>query len=98
MNIDQMNTSPTAAGKQGQARRGPWTVEQRERVRQAAFRNKPWLKSTGPRTVAGKKKAAANGPNHRKKRKRSPQAQAAVADARGLISMLADLRKQLADK
>jgi hypothetical protein len=33
----------------------------RERLRQAALKNKPWLLSTGPRTPQGKAKVAQNG-------------------------------------
>jgi len=36
------------------------TPEQRERYRQAALVNKPWLHTTGPKTAAGKARSAAN--------------------------------------
>lgn len=49
-----------AAGRLNQLRRLEATPEQRERYRQAALVNKPWLKTTGPKTAAGKAKSAAN--------------------------------------
>jgi hypothetical protein len=50
-----------AAGKMNWARRGPLSAAGRERLRQAALRNKPWEYSTGPRTPAGRAKSAKNG-------------------------------------
>jgi hypothetical protein len=41
-------------------RRG-FTAEGRERLRQSALVNRPWLHSTGPRTAAGKLRVAENG-------------------------------------
>ena len=70
-------------------------MDQRHKARQAALRNKPWLKSTGPRTAAGKARSAANGPNHRKKRVRSPEAETVVADAKSLAAQMAKLRQML---
>ena len=51
------NPLKVAAGK----RRRPWTAEQRERLRRQCLSRKPWLKSTGPRTDAGKRRTAENG-------------------------------------
>ena len=42
------------ANRRNRARRGPLTPRGRERLRQAALRNKPWRHSTGPRTPEGK--------------------------------------------
>ncbi len=39
---------------------GAWSEERRERARQLAKTNKPWLQSTGPRTLEGKRRAARN--------------------------------------
>jgi hypothetical protein len=50
-----------AAGRLNRRKRGPLTPEGRERLRQAALAKQPWQHSTGPRTAAGKVKAAANG-------------------------------------
>lgn len=37
-----------------------WTAERRARQAEAIRRWQPWLKSTGPRTAAGKAKASRN--------------------------------------
>jgi hypothetical protein len=37
------------------------TPEGRERLRQSALVNRPWLHSTGPKTAAGKARVAENG-------------------------------------
>jgi hypothetical protein len=44
------------------------TAATREAWRAAALRNRPWTNATGPRTDAGKRRAAANG----KRRQRGP--------------------------
>ena len=95
MNIDSAYQPHIAAIRRPPRRPRRWTAEQRERVRQAALRNKPWLKSTGPRTAAGKARSAANGPNHRKKRVRSPEAEDAMADAKSLAARMVELRQML---
>lgn len=41
-----------------------WTQEQRQRQREAIARWKPWERSTGPRSLEGKAKAAANSRRH----------------------------------
>ncbi len=55
------NPPRVAAGRRNSALRGPLTDEGRERLREAALRNRPWERSTGPRTPEGKAKAALNG-------------------------------------
>lgn len=56
--------------RQIQARRCNWklwkghTPDGLERLRQAARQNRPWLKSTGPRTDAGKLRSRMNALNH----------------------------------
>jgi len=49
-----------AAGKLNRMKRKGLTEDGRERLRQSALANKPWLKSTGPRTAEGKAKTALN--------------------------------------
>ena len=41
-----------------------WTDERRAKQRAMMMKNKPWLKSTGPRTAAGKRRAALNAIKH----------------------------------
>jgi hypothetical protein len=38
----------------------PWSDERRQRQREVINEHKPWLKSTGPLSVAGKAKVARN--------------------------------------
>lgn len=55
------NPKRVAAGRANRAKRGPLTPAGRERMRQAALANRPWVHSTGPKTEAGKRQAARNG-------------------------------------
>jgi hypothetical protein len=55
------NPKRVAAGKLNRLKRGPLTPQGRERLRQAALAKRPWQHATGPRTAAGKVKAAING-------------------------------------
>ena len=48
------------ARRRNWAKRGPLTEAGRERLRCAALRDKPWLRSTGPRTAHGKSIARRN--------------------------------------
>src|SRR5687767_5226702 len=55
------NPRRVAAGKLNRVLRKGLTPDGAERLRQAALAQRPWTKSTGPRTAAGKARAAANG-------------------------------------
>jgi hypothetical protein len=55
------NPRRVAAGKKNCKRRVGLTPEGRQQLRQIALVNKPWLHSTGPRTVNGKRISARNG-------------------------------------
>lgn len=55
------NPKRVAAGRLNRAKRKALTPEGVERLRQAALRNRPWLRSTGPRTAEGRQRSAANG-------------------------------------
>lgn len=41
-----------------------WTPERRQAARERALKNKPWQKSTGPRTKEGKRISAGNAFRH----------------------------------
>lgn len=41
-----------------------WTEERRQKARERILQNKPWEKSTGPKTVSGKQKSAINALKH----------------------------------
>lgn len=41
-----------------------WTEERRQKARERILKNKPWEKSTGPRTADGKRKSSLNAVKH----------------------------------
>ena len=55
------NPKRVLAGRSNRMKRGPLPLESIYRMRDAINRNKPWKRSTGPRTPAGKAKVARNG-------------------------------------
>lgn len=55
------NPRRVQAGRENRMKRGPLSLEGRQRLRVAAYKNQPWQRSTGPRTPAGKAIAARNG-------------------------------------
>jgi hypothetical protein len=77
-----------AAGKKNQLKWKGFSDEGREKLRQSALINQPWLFSTGPRTVEGKARAAANGKKHQKGTQSIRELRAEVADVQSLISSL----------
>ena len=87
-NTAQPNPKRVAAGKQNRAKRRGLTQEGQERLRNAALRNQPWMLSTGPKTTAGRAKAALNG----KKRQIGPMSiQEIRADLSALKSLIKDM-------
>jgi hypothetical protein len=83
------NPRKLAACRLNLAKRKGLTPEGRERLRQAALRNRPWRFSTGPRTPEGKAKMVING----KRRQLGPRSVREVrADLAGLRQLLEDMR------
>jgi hypothetical protein len=83
------NPRKLAACRLNLAKRKGLTPEGRERLRQAARKNRPWRFSTGPRTPEGKAKMILNG----KKRQLGPRSVREVrADLAVLRSLLHDMR------
>lgn len=80
----------SAAGKANRAKRKGLTPAGRERLRQAALRNRPWEHSTGPTTAAGKAQAAANG----KRRQVGP---VSVRELRAGLAGLTALARDMAE-
>jgi len=80
------NPKRVAAGKRNRQLWQGHTAAGLERLRACAVRDRPWEHSTGPKTAAGKAKAAANG----KKRQTGPKSvreiRAEAADLRGLLA------------
>ena len=87
------NPRRVAAGKLNRAKRKGLTPEGRERLRQAALKNRPWQFSTGPRTPEGKAKAALNP----QKQQLGPLSVRAIkrglADLRALAQEMRDSRR-----
>jgi hypothetical protein len=82
------NPKRVAAGRENQKN---WrlTAEGRERLRQAAIKNKPWRFSTGPRTPEGKSQMVVNG----KKRQLGPLSVREIrTDLAILRALLRDMR------
>lgn len=44
-----------------------WDWERKRKQREVILRHKPWLKSTGPKTIEGKEKSSKNSVDHFKK-------------------------------
>jgi hypothetical protein len=90
------NPKRVAAGRQNQKK---WrlTTEGRDRLRQAALKNKPWRFSTGPRTPEGKAQVVLNG----KKRQLGPlsvcEIRAELAGLRDLVQEMRQSSKMAAD-
>jgi hypothetical protein len=65
-------------------------AEVRQRLREAAIRNQPWLNATGPTSDAGKAIVATNGRKRQKGPKSIRQIRADLADLRELIGSMAE--------
>lgn len=85
-----------AAGKRNRLLRGALSPAGRQRLRDAALRDRPWEFSTGPRTAAGKAAVANNGQKTQKGTTSVRQQRAAMAQAMAIVSRLRKLRKELA--
>jgi hypothetical protein len=86
------NPRRVLAGRLNRAKRKPLTAEARERLRRAALEHRPWRFATGPRTAAGKARAALNG----KRRQKGPlsvrEVRRDLADVRDLLREMRDSR------
>jgi hypothetical protein len=82
------NPRRVAAGKENRKKRGPLTERGRERLRDAILHNKPWLRSTGPRTPAGKARVAENGRVRQRGPKSIRQLKVEAGDVRMLINSM----------
>lgn len=79
------NPKRVAAGKRNRALWTGFTCEGLERLRKGALKHKPWLTSTGPRTLAGKARAARNGMKKQSGPKSVRQIKKELADLRVLM-------------
>jgi hypothetical protein len=83
------------AGRLNQQKRLGLTPAGRERLRQTALANRPWRFSTGPRTAAGKARAAANGRRRTTGVYSIRELRSVVADIGSVVSQMRDLRHSL---
>jgi hypothetical protein len=79
------NPRRVAAGRANRLKRGPLTEAGRERLRVAALDHQPWLHSTGPRSEAGRARAASNGRRRQTGVFSTRQARAKLAEVRSFI-------------
>jgi hypothetical protein len=85
---ERPNPKRVAAGRLNWIRRGPLTDVGREKLRQAALRNRPWEHSTGPRTPAGKAQSVLNG----KRRQRGPRS---IREIRAELKAVRELVREM---
>ncbi len=67
----------------------------RQRLREAALQNRPWLKATGPRTPQGKTRAAQNNKSQQKGPLSVRELRSRLAELRLLASDMQELQRQL---
>jgi hypothetical protein len=89
------NPRRVAAGRLNRAKCRGITDAGRQRLRDAAFRNSPWLRSTGPRTAAGKARVAANGKAKQVDEVSRREVQRELAGVDDVIRRLAAIRRQV---
>lgn len=86
------NAARVKAGKLNRLKRGPLTDAGLERLRQTALTNRPWERSTGPRTPAGKSAAVHNGKTRQIGEKSVREVRGALAELTGLASDMVKVR------
>jgi hypothetical protein len=69
------------------------TPEGRSRLRQSALVNRPWLHSTGPKSVAGKARVAENGKRRLGGEPSAREVRRQLAALTGLVADMAALRR-----
>lgn len=87
------NPKRVAAGKLNRQKRGDLTAEGRARLRLAIRATKPWLRSTGPRTAAGKAQARLNGKTRQLGSISGPELRAQMTELRGLLAEMRGVRR-----
>jgi hypothetical protein len=95
--VHQPNPKRVSAGRRNRRQRNGLTPEGRERLRRAALLHQPWRFSTGPRTAAGKARAALNGRARQKGPISVRQLRAGLADVRALAREMREGRKLAGD-
>jgi hypothetical protein len=91
------NPKRVLAGKLNHQKRGPFTAEGRERLRRAALANRPWEHATGPRTPAGKSRAAQNCKAREKGEESGREIRDTLAEVVALAGDMATTRRRVAE-
>jgi hypothetical protein len=91
------NPKRVAAGRRNRLKRRGLSDAGRQRLRDAARANKPWLHSTGPRTAAGKAQAALNGKLRQLDAMSVREVRGEFSGLNNVIEQLAALRRQIRD-
>src|SRR5262245_65215959 len=86
-----------AAGRLNRQKRGPLTAAGRARLREVAVANKPWLRSTGPRTPEGKARAARNGKVRQRGERSVREVRRSLAEVIGLAAGMSEGRRLVAE-
>ena len=89
------NPRRVAAGRLNRKKRGPLTEQGRQRLREAALRDRPWERGTGPRTPEGKARSALNGKARQKGPLSVRELRASLADVKELIGQMRETRARL---
>jgi hypothetical protein len=84
------NPRRVLAGRMNRQKRGEITPEGKEKLRQTALCNRPWMLSTGPKTAHGRATVARNG----KARQKGPTSvREARREARAVRYMIQEMRQ-----
>jgi hypothetical protein len=92
---NEKNPRRVAAGRKNRQFRGAISPAGIERLRQTALKNRPWLKSTGPRTAAGKARLAESVSKRRRLPDTDRVLKAELESAGRLLREMAELRQSL---
>ena len=84
------------AGRLNRQKRGPLTPEGKQRLCEAAQRHRPWEHATGPRTPAGKARAARNGKQRQCGPRSVREIRADLAEVAHLIGSMRQSRNTMA--
>jgi hypothetical protein len=89
------NPQQVTSQKRNRHNHKPRSTAVRERSRQLALATRPWERSTGPKTAAGKAQAALNGKTRQKGEKSSREKRAEVAEIGQLLKSMGALRTSI---
>ena len=89
------NPKRVAAGRRNRCLRRGLTPEGRERLRQTALANRPWERSTGPKSAVGKAKIAESNKRRAKSSASDTELKKALAEVTDLLASMTASRNML---